>query len=190
MIRVTLNGTDERLQSYLRRRSPFILQYVKKSIDEADLKLQRYIVGQKLQGQVLHQRTGKGASSVRVIPASTQGNAMVGGVQAGGGPAFYLFFHEHGTESAYKIVPKNRQALAFFPQGLSNVQGGRSIMRGLGRGRMGSAAKFGAAGGVVVKSVMHPPIKERSFMRTSLKEMRDEIVAMIKAALAEAIRQP
>jgi phage gpG-like protein len=71
----------------------------------------------------------------------------------------YAAVHEFGGNSAYPIVPTNARALAFM------IGGTR----------------------VFARSVNHPPAKERSFMRSSLDEMRDQIVASLTAAARAAV---
>jgi phage gpG-like protein len=78
--------------------------------------------------------------------------AIQGSVSCEGVP--YAAVHEFGGESAYPIVPSSAQALAF-------MVGGRLVF---------------------ARYVNHPPAKERSFMRSSFDDMRDEIAARLTVA--------
>ena len=124
------------------------------------LKLQAHIVTEHLSGRPpgLNQISGRLAGSIRAIPSEIQGEQIVGSVEGAGGPAWYGAVHEFGGTRAYQILPVNAKALRF-------EVGGRVVF---------------------AKSVNHPPLPERSFMRSSLVEMRDEIVASLQQAASEA----
>jgi phage gpG-like protein len=72
----------------------------------------------------------------------------------------YARFHEFGVPHSWEIRPKSARALAF-------EIGGRTI--------------FAA-------HVIHPPLPERSFLRSSLREMTPEIMAELEAAVGEVVR--
>lgn len=119
----------------------------------------------KLEGPVLRSVTGRAVASVHTSPAAAEGDIITGIAQAGGREAPYLVVQEYGGRDTYEIVPINKKALAF--------PGGES----------GSVTKAELkAGLVIVKRVMHPPLPERSFARTTADEMRAEIVAMLEGA--------
>lgn len=139
---------------------PIIIEALRTKLDALDFALQSRIVSDKLSGQVLQHRSGKLAASIRAIPTVREGTELVGSVEGGGGPAFYAKFHEYGTTRQYEIVPTNKKALAF-------MVGGKQVF---------------------VKRVMHPPIQERSFMRTTLNEMQTEIVNGLQQAANQANR--
>jgi hypothetical protein len=153
-IRITFSG-DDRVQALLQRKRQQIFRALELKINSLMLRLQAKIQGEKLSGQVLKQRTGTLKRSIEVIPVEQKGDALAGGVRGGGGPAFYGRFHEYGTSNSYTIVPVNKKALAF-------IMGGKQV---------------------IVKKVVHPPFPERSFMRSSLEEMNDEIVTELKATI-------
>lgn len=159
MLRLTLRGS--KLSDTIRAKIPKVLSAIENKLNALVIALQAKIVGEKLDGQVLNIRSGKLANSIRVIPASAGGTRMVASVQGAGGPAYYGAYHEDGTENSYIIRPINKQALAF-------MLGGKLIIR---------------------KAVLHPPIKKRSFMRSSLDEMRAQIISDLQAAVNEAIAQ-
>jgi phage gpG-like protein len=73
----------------------------------------------------------------------------------------YGKFHEYGVPHPWEIRPKSARALAF---------------------EVGGAQVFATR-------VMHPPLPERSFLRSALREMRGQIQAELKqAATAELHR--
>jgi phage gpG-like protein len=71
----------------------------------------------------------------------------------------YARFHEFGVPHSWEIRPRSARALAF-------EVGGRTI--------------FAA-------HVTHPPLPERSFMRSSLREMTPRIRAELEATVAEVV---
>jgi hypothetical protein len=149
MIRAELRGTDERAARALHILYPRLIAALMVKMNSLLIQLQAKIVGEKLSGQVLKHRTGKLAGSIRVIAAEASGDKIEGAVLGGGGPAFYAKFHEFGTTDWYVIQPVNKKALRFM---------------------IGDKEVF-------AKSVFHPPIQERSFMRSSLAEMREQVIA-------------
>jgi hypothetical protein len=158
MIEADFGGSDVRVEMYLRSRGPAIEAALLSKSDYLMLKLQAYIVDEKLSGQVLNRRTGTAAGSVRTVPATNEGGSITAGVVGGGGPAFYLAIHEYGGEGPYEIVPNEKKALAF-------LVGGEQV---------------------VVRRVIHPPAQERRPMRSGLEDMRDEIISGLQSAIAEA----
>jgi hypothetical protein len=174
-------------------------------------------VQQKLSGEVLQTRRGGGLlGTARMNPTKRVGALLIGSVQAGGGPAAaYAQVQERGGRGPYEIYPKNKLALAFYPTGSEGLSEAlRTAMPGQGKtGRLAGlqlrrdirAARrapvterssrklknlygdFASLGGVVVRHVTHPPLPERSFMRSTLEEMRREIVSRIYRAAARAI---
>ncbi len=121
--------------------------------------LQKKILG-KLGDDPIKQRTGKLATSVRVIPPEDTGDEIEGGVQSGGGPAYYARMLESGTE-AHDIVPVTKQALQFFIDG-------KELFR---------------------KRVHHPGTKAYKFMSETLEENADNIIGEFKDAVKEATEE-
>lgn len=160
MITMSFDGTDVRVISTLQAVGPNILSALVRKIEMIDLGLQQYIVTRKLQGQVLHHRSGKLAQSIRIIPVRQEGTRIVGGVQGGGGVAWYGRVHEFGGSGPYMIVPREKKVLRF------------------------------EIGGTVIfaRRVNHPPALERSFMRSSMEERRAWIVQGLRDAMIEGLR--
>jgi hypothetical protein len=77
--------------------------------------MQGWIVSQELHGQVLKQRSGKLAGSIRMIPATVEGAGVVTGhVEGAGGPAWYGRIFEEGGTGPFDIVPVSAKALRFI----------------------------------------------------------------------------
>jgi hypothetical protein len=191
MIRISFNNSDEKLVAALQARGPQIVSAIQEELDRLMFELLRRVQA-KLSGEVLHQRTGKLLSSIVKQPTiiAASGKQIIGSVSGAGGPAFYGRFHETGTTSAYEIRPTTKQALAFFPTGSTGAwlgfQRTRFMFGKRGFLRPSKIGAFEAAGGIVVKKVVHPPIQQRSFMSAALEEMRAEIIARIYRAAAAA----
>lgn len=115
----------------------------------------------KLSGKVLQVRSGKLRRSIHSKVDSTP--TSVTGMAASSGDVKYAGIHEFGGQTkAHIIEAKNAKALAFKMNGKQ----------------------------VFFRRVNHPGSKmpERSFMRSSLKDMHDEIVQEMNEAAAEAVK--
>jgi hypothetical protein len=147
------------VEAALQGRADRIIQSLIRRTTAINESLQAKITGEKLSGQVLHQRTGKLIGSVRTIPVTNDGSTIAGGVQAGGGPAYYAKFQNYGTAGPYEIRPKDpKGVLAFMVDG-----------------KMAFA-----------KVVRHPGLPARNFMESTLEESRAGIVAALQEAVDEA----
>lgn len=124
-IKATFNGTDAQAVEFLRQRGPRVIETMTRRLNILMIKLQAHIVEDKLQGQVLHHRSGKLAGSIRVIPPSAEGAALTAGVEGAGGPAWYGRIHEYGGTFHYARLNRRtgltRQVTMTFPE--------RSFMR-------------------------------------------------------------
>lgn len=158
MLTVDLVGRTETM-AIIRARGSRIIQAIIRKMNSSMIALQAYIVTSKLSGQVLKHRSGKLANSIRVNQAEAEGATITASVQGAGGPAWYGKLHEYGTDSPFTIRAINKKALHF-------VLGGKDVF---------------------VKSVLHPPIKERSFMRTSFAERQTNIVESVREGFTEAL---
>lgn len=190
MITLTLNATDEKVANSLRQKGPVLIESLSKRLMWLMTKLQRKIQTEKLQGQVLNQRSGKLANSIRSEGVHAEGSAIVGSVQGAGGPAFYGAVHEYGGKGPYEIRPTGKKALAFFPSGSSGSLISKSDLRKMYTGplshrslKSSALGKFRESGGVVVKSVMHPAALKRSFMASTLTEMSPEILSSLQESI-------
>jgi phage gpG-like protein len=148
--------------SALLRIPPQVIEAVAAKVRSLTLQLQSHIVADKLQGQVLNHRTGQ-------LSRSIQSNTEVSGEVATGrvfsaGDVKYAAIHEFGGRTApHDIVPTKAQALAF-------MMGGNQVF---------------------AKIVHHPGsnIPQRSFMRSGLQDLAEEITAGIREAAVQGARK-
>jgi len=145
----------------LAKKGPLIIEVLMTRANALMFQLQSYIKSQKLSGQVLQRRTGILSESVRAIPATLEGKTITFGVEAAGGAALYGAVQEKGGKRAYQVVAVNARALSF-------IMDGRRVF---------------------AKSVIHPPLPARPFMRPSLEENQEMIEADLQAALNEAMNE-
>jgi hypothetical protein len=195
MVKLSFNGTDKRVELAIQEKGPRVVSELTRTMSLMMFELLRR-VQQKLSGEVLHVRTGKLLGSAHVEPTVTTQTTIAGNVTAAGGPAFYGKFHEYGGTRWYDILPVNKKALAFFPGGSFGASFGATGIRqlrfvqGKNRGslRPGQYDSFAKAGGVVVMKVHHPPLPMRSFMRSSLAELKARITSQLYEAAARGVR--
>jgi len=194
MILVSFNGTDQRVKQRITDKPAKIQNAVRAALDLSMLDLQRRIQ-QKLSGEVLQNRGGTLLNSIRKDATVASAGKIEGGVQGGAGLAqAYASVHEFGGKESYEIKPVNKKALAFAPTGSAFEQQAGSSQRAFrfqqGKRRGSLRPKlygaFHAMGGVVVKSVIHPPLMKRSFMNSSLEEKAAQIREKVFAAAAKA----
>lgn len=137
--------------------------------------LQRKIVGEKLSGQVLKQRTGKLAGSVRVVETTLSGSTIDGGVQAGGGPIFYAKIHEFGGTFDRKAGTVKLR-----------VDAKGELLRQL---KNGNLAVFAKKSHTRTKEVAYDAgtvtFPVRSFMRSTLAEEQPNIITQLQQAAKE-----
>src|SRR6266700_2150115 len=100
--RAQLNGTATRTMTFLSER-----------LNKEAVKLQSFIVSEKLQGQVLHHRSGKLAGSIRPGTLATPENLAVE-VLGGGGPAWYGRVHNYGGTFAF--IRRGKPGKMTFPK--------------------------------------------------------------------------
>ena len=198
MIRFSFNNSDEQVRKALEAKAPKIMQDLTARLDYWMHRLQAKIQQEYLSGQALAQRSGVLKSSIRVIPPTQEGSVLTASVQGAGGPAFYGAFFEEGGKGPYDIYPKNKQALAFFPGGAAGtaaLKSGRMVGKSQIWNMMHSSksstrgnALFAQAGGVVVKSVHHPAIPKRPFMKPAAEAIRGPMVEDLQATVDKTLR--
>jgi phage gpG-like protein len=160
MLKVAVELTGAK--AALHRIPPAVVDFVAKRIRKLTLDLQHHIVGDKLQGQVLNHRSGALARSIQQ-ESHTSGEITTGRVYSSGDVKYAAIHEFGGTTPPHDIVPTKADALAF-------VMGGKQIF---------------------AKIVHHPGsrIPERSYMRSGLMDMSDEIVSGIREAALEGANQ-
>lgn len=155
----TLTGVEEVLAG-LREKETTLTAAIGAKIDELGARLLQR-VQENLSGEVLHQRSGQLIRSVEWLAAEWVG--MVCQTEVGiddGSPSFLVgLVQEYGGEKWYDIYPVKAKALAWE----------------------------GPEGMVFAHHVHHPPLPERSYLRSALAEMEDTIYAELEATLDAAI---
>jgi phage gpG-like protein len=133
-----------------------------RKVTELSFKLESKIKADKLSGQVLNVRTG--ALRASIGNQVTETTTTVTGRAFSSGDVKYAAIHEFGGKTAaHEIVATKAQALAF-------VVGGKQMF---------------------ARRVQHPgsTMPERSFMRSSLADMKPEIVEGMKEAVREGLTE-
>jgi phage gpG-like protein len=146
----------------LQRIPPEVATAVAAKVRALTVNLQHHIVADKLQGQVLNHRSGALGRSIQQV-TETHGDVAEGRVFSAG-DVKYAAIHEFGGKTpAHDIFPKKAEALAF-------MMGGEQVF---------------------AKVVHHPGsvIPERSYMRSGLYDMAEEIIAGIRDAAASGARR-
>jgi phage gpG-like protein len=160
MLTVTLTGADK-LGAKLDGLPAVVLAAIAaRSASLADQLLG--LVRQKLSGAVLKSRTGALAASIGVDGPTITGDVVVTTVFSGGDLKYAAIQEYGGVTSPHDILPSRAKALAF-------VTGGETVF---------------------ARIVHHPGshIPERSYLRSSLAEMADQIETEMRAAVIEAMQ--
>lgn len=162
LINVTLVG-DRELIARLEKMPAGVQNALRIKVTALALKLEARVKTQKLNGQVLNRITGRLARSIsnKIEVASQSVWARV----FSSGDVKYAGIHEYGGRTPPHIIePKKASVLAFAGPG----------------GKM-----------VFARRVNHPGSKmpERSFMRSSLRDMSQEISTGMKTAVIDEIRK-
>lgn len=158
MITITFN--DHGIQARLEKFGPALQTRLVRVITAAVIDLQRHVVVDKLQGQVLQHRSGNLQRAIQALPTLVTGTTVRGQLTVDR-TAPYGVFHEFGVAHSWVIRPR----------------------------RPGGVLAFSAGGQMVfAREVTHPGLKERSFMRSALADRRADIVARISAAVGDTVR--
>jgi phage gpG-like protein len=160
MLSLEITGSKE-LADRLNAGPDDIRRALRNKVTALTLKLEAKVKVDKLSGQVLHARTGalRRAVASRVEEIGAQ---IIGTVYVSN-DVKYAHIHEYGGRTLpHDIVPVKAKALAFMMSGKQ----------------------------VFAKRVHHPGsvMPERSYLRSSLDDMRDEIIAGVKNTLDEVTR--
>lgn len=158
----TFNPTDGTVDLVLRERGPTIVEAIVQKINSLAIRLEAHIVGDKLQGQVLHHRSGTLASSIRFKPAHPEGTSIIAEVTGAGGPAWYGRLHEYGATFA-------RHSTARFGRGFTKAGTKGRRIRSLEQRTMATYVR----------------LPERSFMRSSLIDLKPRIAEELRMVLKE-----
>jgi phage gpG-like protein len=160
MLNIQITG-DRELIARLQSMPDAVRRALLKKVTSLANQLERKIKGEKLSGQVLNVVSGKLRASIFNEVTQTENSTI--GKAASSGDVKYAAIHEFGgTIQIPEIVAKGK-AVAF-------MQGGK----------MAFYKK------VTAHTVMMP---ERSFMRSSLADMRDQITREMTEAVREGVRE-
>lgn len=152
---------DARVKVWLRGMPDKVRNSLEKAVYILAEKLRSHVVRDKLLGQVLHRRTGMLGQSIQDKVNSSP--AEVTGTVYSSGDVPYARIHEYGGKTAAHIIEaRNAKALSF-------TIGGKQVF---------------------AKRVNHPGsvMPERSFMRSSLADMKSEIIEKMTAAVGEGTK--
>lgn len=167
MITGVLVGEREviaRLQSFPRSLHAVLLSRISRLVFQLKARVQR-----KLSGEVLNVRSG-------ALRRSIQGETLdltseIIGRVFSTGDVKYAGIHEHGGKTRpHIIMPRNASVLAFA-------------------GAQRSFSFMGPRAGIIFAKVVHHPgskMPERSFMRSSMAEMRQEIINSLTQGVMES----
>jgi len=157
MIEVSYAGTDKVILAAIEASAAEVAGTVMGALDAKDAEMVSWIQGEELHGQILNQRTGKLAGSIRFLPATQEGTSIVGQVEGAGGSAWYGALFERGGTGPFDIHPVNKMALWW--EGAAHP----------------------------VRVVHHPGIPSRPFMAPALEHFTPEIIAAVETAISEAL---
>ena len=187
MFRLKLNSPSaiERL----RTNGPQIIQALSAKMNLLMFKLQSKIVGEKIP-TFFPGGAPNIAAEVRAIPAKVEGSVVRGVVEAGGpgttketlgGPQAgqlvdYAAVQEMGVPHPWTIQPVAASSGWAISQKLRvlSVKGLPQALAFVLNGKL-----------VIVRSVTHPGLRERPFMRSGLADMEAEIIAGLNKTFAE-----
>jgi HK97 gp10 family phage protein len=157
MLSITLKG-DAELIARLKAIGPSVRRELTRTVTSDALKLEA-LVKAKLSGQVLKVVTGSLRASI-FSRVNSESDAVTGQV-ASSGDVKYAAIHEFGGRTPARVIEAKGKALAFMWQGKQ----------------------------VFFKRVNNPgaTMPERSFLRSSLADMKDEIVRDLNDAVRRGL---
>ena len=157
-----LEGAPELLAS-LQEKPGLLETAIKAKTDELGARLYAR-VQENLSGEVLNQRTGVLIRSVEWQAAQFVGAVCqtTVGIDEGQPSFIYGLVNEYGGQKFYDIYPVKAKALAFEGEG----------------------------GTVFAQHVHHPPLPERSYLRSALAEMESTIYAEYDETLESVVGVP
>ena len=163
-MKVTLTSDQEKVVVRFRAMPEEVQAKLFNTIDDLAKQLAAYIKENKLRGQVLNRRSGWLGDNVVAQDPVQSGNMISAKVTVDGNIVPYARIHEYGgVIPAHRIAPKEKLALAFSWNGQN----------------------------VVFKSVNIPAITmpERSYMRSGLSDMRQQIIDRITSVVVSTINE-
>lgn len=105
-LNVSFEGTDRVVMQVIGAKAAEIGTAVVGELDALDTEIVSWIVSEELHGQVLNQRQGILAGSIRMIPARQEGESVIGQVEGGGGATG--IHTSHGDSSYAELFERGR----------------------------------------------------------------------------------
>jgi hypothetical protein len=150
------------LREKLKKKSLRIHEVLFVKVEAVMQQLASFVITEKLSGQVLKKQTGLLQSSIRVVPTTSQGGVIHGGVEVGRGPRRSVaMIHTMGMDKAYEIIGTKNKMLHFWV-------GQKEMFR---------------------KRVEHPAISPKPFMHPSLDENREQIIQELAQSVAQVLKE-
>lgn len=159
MIDFSVTGT-EAVAGYLRSLPIRIANALSKAMEREMISLVRYVKEEKLSGQVLKNRTGTLRRKINY--QINRSSAVIEGIV--GVKLAYAAVHEYGIDKVVNVKPYSRQM---------NIAWGR---------RVALPRKI-----EVVAHQRHMKLPERSYLRSSLRELSPKIMTALNLAVAQAV---
>ncbi len=164
MIQLRIVSTPANLER-LRTRGPEVITAIQNRVTALMIAVASRAVGETIPSMFPNGAPNI-AATVRAVPAEVEGTKVVGYVDAGGPKTTkrtkrsgvevdYAAVQHEGISHSYQILPFDKKALAFMLDGKR----------------------------VITKSVTHPGLRARPFLRQTLEEMQEQIVAELQAEL-------
>lgn len=164
MFKFELRGDSALIAKYSAA-GPRVQAALAREITAIVLKLEGHIKKDKLSGQVLKVQTGNLRRSVHaVLPVRLIGSTGAEGKVGQSGDVKYGAIHEFGGRTPAHVIEAKRASVLAF------MMGGRQVF---------------------ARKVNHPgsQMPERSYMRSGLADMRDEIGPRLQEAVKKGINQ-
>ena len=159
MLSISITG-GERTAGRFRHMPDDVRRALHAKIMKLTLQLEAHVKNDKLSGQVLHTRSGRLKRSIK-SEVVDRGSIITGKVVSTGVP--YAAIHEFGGRTqAHEIVATKAKALSF-------IMGGKRVF---------------------FRRVHHPGsvMPQRSYLRSAMDDMHQQIVDEMAAAVREAVR--
>jgi phage gpG-like protein len=162
MIKMDLIGGDA-VVAYLGNIYPRVLDATKKSITASLLELSRYVKEGKLSGQVLRNQTGRLRRSIHASDVVDRGGTVEGTV---GTNVEYAAPHEYGFNGVVTVKAHMRMITKAWGKSIKDPH--QVSIRSHGR---------------------HVNLPERSFLRSSLRELAPQFVARLQQDVNKAMEK-
>lgn len=151
---------DEQVTAYLGAVPGRVYQNILATITRLGFDLKTLIVDKKLSGDVLKRQSGTLAGAQNLNVLEDGGTNVTAQVGFNKATAPWGVWHERGVNHSWLIEAKRAKMLRFMWHGAITFR----------------------------RSVVHPPLPERSFMRSALAEIAPRVRPELEAAVAEGLK--